>query len=117
MTLCVAYPQSSPAPSPLTEAEKRQIILQLYELQNARLQISTYETFIQREKDQDTKERENWQRSVELEKEAKALVQKELDLEKEKSTLYQNLYNTCKKKPGGVGCFFKRLFSFGLARC
>ena len=119
--LCAIFPSSlraqDPKPSPLSEAEKRQILMQLYELQASRGIIATYEDFIKRDKEQDAKERENYERAIALEKQAGALIQKELELEKEKARMYQDLYDACKNKPGGAGCFFKRLFSLGLIRC
>lgn len=108
--------QNSPAP-PLTEPEKRTVLLQLYELQTARAQIQTYDQFIQREKDQDQKERDNWARALELENQATALARQEADLEKERADLYKGLYDTVRKKKAGFGCVVKRIFTLGLSRC
>ena len=91
--------------------------MQLYELQAARGQIIAYDQFIQREKDLDAKERDNWQRQLDLEKQATTLKQKEVDLVTEKANLYQSLYNTAKKKKAGFGCVMGRVFTFGLYRC
>lgn len=90
---------------------------QLRELQDSRQIIVTYEDFITREREQDQKERDNWQKSVDLEKQRTDLAKKETALEKERAELYLNLYNACKKKPGGFKCFLKRFFTAGLARC
>lgn len=100
----------------LSDDIKRQILSQLWELSGARQQITVYNDFIQREKDQDQKERDNWQRSLDLEKQATALAQKATDLQTERANLYQSLYNTVKKKPGGFGHVLKKIFSLGLAR-
>jgi hypothetical protein len=107
----------NPAPPPLTEGDKRQVLNQLYELQSSRSQILAYDQFIQRETDLSQKEHDNWQRSLDLEKQATALAEKERDMEKEKADLYLSLYNAAKAKKGGIGCALKRIFTLGLARC
>ena len=66
--LCAQSQQSSP---PLNPVEKRQILLQLYELQSCRGQAASYEEYAAREKEQDERERANWQRTLELERQAR----------------------------------------------
>lgn len=106
--------QSSP---PLSENEKRLILRQLYELEAARAQILTYEDFIARDKTADQRERENADRAIELERQATALAEKERDLAKEQAALYKSLLEATRKKGGGIGCVFKKIFTLGLSRC
>lgn len=116
MMPCALYPQNSPAPVPLTEAEKRLILQQLFELRSCRSEVVAYQDFVKRETEADTRERDLAARALELEKQATALAQKERDLQKERADLYESLYKTITKKPG-FGCVLKRIFSLGLARC
>ena len=104
-------------PYRLTDDDKRQILLQLYEYQGCKAQLQAYEEYVEREKEQDAREQALWKKELEIQKEKLALKEKELQLEKEKSQLYKDLYESLKKKPGGFKCFLKRFFSIGLARC
>jgi hypothetical protein len=90
----------------------------LRELQTTRPVVIGYEEYVQREKEQDQKERENWQGALDLQKERTALAEEREKLQKEKADLMESLYNACcKKKPGGFKCFLKRFFTAGLSRC
>ena len=108
--------QTSSQPLPLTESEKRQILRQLYELESAREQIRAYQDYVARDREQDDRERQNWQRAVELEKQAAALAVKERDLAEERAKFYEAAYKAVTAKRG-FGCTLKKIFSFGLARC
>ena len=66
----------------------------------------------------------NQARAVELEKKATGLALKERDLalrerdlEAEKAAAYEQFYRALLKKPGGLRCFLKRLFTLGIVRC
>jgi hypothetical protein len=102
---------------PLNDNEKRQIIGQLIELRACRESVSAYEEFVKRELDLYEKERANWQRGIELEKQATVLAQKERDLALEKAKFYEDAFRTVSRKPGGFWCGVKKLFSFGMYRC
>jgi hypothetical protein len=111
--LCAQSPQNSP---PLNDEEKRVILGQLFELRSCREQVETYEQFVEREAEQDAKEKANTDRALELEKRATELMTRERDLAIEKATLYEGLYRSVSKKPG-IGCRIWRVVSFGIARC
>lgn len=93
------------------------ILEQLRELQDSRLIIDAYEEYIQRDREQDQRERDNWAEAVALEKERTKLAKAEVAIEKDKSDMYLNLYNACRQKRGGIKCLVKRIFTLGLARC
>jgi hypothetical protein len=101
---------------PLNPAEKRQILLELYELQACRGQVSSYEEFISREKEQDQRERDNWQRALDLERQATQLAQKERDLAAEKAAFYQQAFKSLTKRPG-LGCRILAAITLGVHRC
>ena len=79
--------------------------------------IATYEEFIQRDREQDRREKDNWMTAIDLEKEKTKLAQAQAEIEKEKAAMYLGLYDVCRKKGGGFGCLLKRIFTLGLARC
>ena len=106
----------SPQTSPLTDGEKRQVIGQLHELRSARDEIKTLESYVDRDKEQDGRERANSDRALELEKRATGIAERERDLHKEKADLYEQLYRSVTKKPG-VGCRILRVVTLGIHRC
>ena len=108
--------QSSPAAPPLSSEEKRRILAQLYELQSCRGEVASYEEFVNREREQDAQERANWQRAVDLEKQATALAQKERDLSLEKAAFYEAQFKSLTKKPG-LGCRVLAAITLGVHRC
>lgn len=95
----------------------RQILGQLRELQSCSATQAAYEDLIAREKEQDAKEKELAEQRLQLEKDKTALAEKKASIEKERADMFESLYNAKSKKSGGVKCFLKRLFSFGLSRC
>lgn len=106
----------SQASSPLTSEEKRQILLQLYELRSCRESVQSYEQFVSRETEQDGRERANYERSLELERQATALAQKERDLAQDKATFYEQALKAVTKQPG-IGCRILRVLTAGIHRC
>ena len=108
--------QPSPAAPPLSSEEKRRILAQLYELQSCRSEVASYEDFVNREREQDAQERANWQRAVELEKQATALAQKERDLALEKAAFCEAQFKSLTKKPG-LGCRVLAAITLGVHRC
>jgi hypothetical protein len=116
LILTPLYAQSQQNSPPLTDEEKRQVLIQLYELRSCRESVNSYGQYISRETEQDAREKANYERAVDLEKQATALAQKERDLAIEKAKYYEQLYRSVSKKPG-IGCRLKRIFTLGLARC
>jgi len=112
--LCAPCQQSSPPL--LTEAEKRLILSQLYELEACRAQIAAYSDYVAREKEQDAREKASWERALELECQPTLLAEKERDLAKEKAALYEQLYRSVTHKPGW-GCRMAKVFTLGMAQC
>jgi len=106
----------SPQNSPLTDGEKRQVIGQLYELRSARDEIKTLESYVDRDRAQDVREKKNADRALELEKQATGIAERERDLQKEKADLYEQLYRSVTKKPG-AGCRILRALTLGIHRC
>ncbi len=102
--------------SPLTDDEKRRILGQLFELESCREECHAYEEYVARDREQDAREKENCERALELERQATALAEKERDLAQEKAALYEDLYRSLKREPG-IGCWLKRIFTLGIARC
>jgi hypothetical protein len=110
-----AYAQS-PANSPLTPDEGRAVLGQLYELRSTREEIKTLESYVDRDKEQDSREKANADRALELERKATAIAEQERDLQKDKAALYEQLYRSVTKGPG-VGCRILRAITVGIARC
>ena len=108
--------QSSPPAPPLNSEEKRRILAQLYELQSCRGQVASYEEFVDREREQDERERANWQRAFDLEKQATAVAQKERDLALEKAAFYEAQFKSLTKRPG-LGCRVLVAITLGVHRC
>jgi len=102
--------------SPLTPDEGRQVLGQLLELNSCRNETKEYEAFIERDKEQDAREQDLYDKELKLWDDRLGLKQKELDLEMEKREFYQNMYEELTRK-GGVKCFFKKLFTFWQAGC
>jgi len=102
--------------SPLNETEKRLVLGQLLELKSCRQETAAYKDFIARESDLSAKERANYDRALDLEKQATALAQKERDLAQDKANFYEQAYHTATKKPG-IGCQIVKALTLGIARC
>ena len=104
------------SPQALNPAEKRQILLQLYELQSCRGEVASYEEYAGREKDQAEQERANWQRALDLEKQATQLAERERDLHAERASFYEQAFKSVTKRPG-LGCRILAAFTLGMHRC
>jgi len=109
-----------PSPRPLSEEEKRATLELLMRLESGVKacgdQTSSYEAYIKRDTESDEKERQNATRALEIEKQATALAEEKARLEKERAEFYKTKFELVTKKKGW-GCFFKRLFTLGKARC
>jgi hypothetical protein len=115
MAQSVVSQEVSPAAT-LSEPEKRQVLSQLYELKSCRDQVSAYTSTIAEDRKQDEKERANYERALEIEKQATSLAQRERDLEKERATFYKQSYRALMKGPG-IGCRIVKILTLGIARC
>jgi len=91
-------------------------LFQLYELRSCRETVQTYKDYVERDVEQDSLEKANYARALELERKAVDLMRQERDLEKDRADLYEQLYKGIKKGPG-FGCWMKRIFTLGIARC
>lgn len=100
----------------LTDAEKRTIILQLIELKSCRVSVKAYEEFVARIGELSAKEKEVWERALEVEKRATAVAEQERDLARDQAGFYKAALDVCRKQPG-FWCRFYRLVSLGLGRC
>ena len=109
--------QSSQQPQPpLNETEKRLVLGQLLELKSCRQETAAYKDYLSRETELVTKERVNYERALDLEKQATALAQKERDLAQDKENFYEQAYRTVTKKPGKL-CQVVKVITLGLAQC
>ena len=104
------------SPPPLSPAEKRQILLHLYELQSCRGEVASYEEYADREKEQDERERAHWQRALDLERQATRLAQGERDLQVERAAFYEQAFKSVTKRPG-LGCRILAAVTLGIRRC
>lgn len=107
MPPCVRSQENS---NPLTSEEKRVILMQLYELRSCRESVSAYEQYVGRDKEQDARERQNYERSLELEQEATRLAT-------EKTQFYKDAYLTLTKKPGWWCSWGRWVFALGIPKC
>lgn len=99
-----------------TEPELRTIYSQLLDLKVCREDVKLYEQFVklytqstQRETEIYIKEKANYERAIDLEKQATAQA-------KDQAKFYKDALDAIKKKPG-FGCWIKRIFSAGTLRC
>jgi hypothetical protein len=106
----------SPANSPLTADEGRQVLAQLQELQTQRQEVEILKAHIDRDKEQDAREKAIADRALELERQATGIAQQERDLAKDKAAMYEQLYRSLTKGPG-VGCRIMRVVTAGIYRC
>jgi hypothetical protein len=101
---------------PLSDSEKRQVLGQLLELKSCRQESAAYEKYVEREQAQDVRERANYERSLELERQAAAIEEKERDLYRDRAAFYEQAFRSVMKKPGRL-CRLARILTFGIARC
>lgn len=71
---------------------------------------------IERDQEQDARERATWERALELERRATGLAEQERDLAREKAALYEDLYRGVTRGPG-IGCRILRVLTLGIHRC
>ena len=106
----------SPANSPLTPDEGRQLLGQLLELGSSRAEAAELTGHVERDREQDAREAATWQRALELERRATGLAEGERDLALEKAKLYETLFRGVTKGPG-TGCRILRAITLGIHRC
>jgi hypothetical protein len=86
------------------------------ELKEARKEILAYQSYVERDSEQDIREKQLSERELAIERKATALAEKERDLYKDQASYYKAAYDALKKKPG-FGCTLKKVFTLGIARC
>jgi hypothetical protein len=106
----------SPANSPLTPDDGRQILGQLYDAKACREEIFSYRDYVERDRAQDERAQANVDRALEIEKKATAIEKEKAALAQEKAAMYEQLYRSGTKGPG-VGCRILRVITGGIARC
>lgn len=112
------YCQTTSQESPLNDETKRQIHSQLLKLRDLiRLTIPEYETKIIELQELVAKEQSACTAKVSAEQQLTKVAADERNIYKDKLTTCEASLKVCSKKPGGVGCFFKKFFSLWLARC
>jgi hypothetical protein len=112
----VGLPVAVPPESPLVDAEKRVVIVQLIKTASLAIQVAAYQDFVQKEQVQHDQEQLGNAKALEIEKQATSLAQKERDLQKERADMYEQLYKSVTKKPG-VGCWIWRILTLGIHNC
>jgi hypothetical protein len=88
LTLAISIPlcaQSQLISPPLNDGEKRQILGQLYELHSCRDEVRAYRDYVSRDTEQNSREKTNADRALDLERQATALAQRERDLERDRA--------------------------------
>ncbi len=104
---------------PLTNLEKREIILRLQEVQLLRDRVRLQQEYIERDEEQDKRELELNQQALANVRAELALAKKERDLALEKAKHFQDAFEAVKKikKPRGFWCKLKKALTLGIARC
>lgn len=106
----------SPANSPLTPDEGRQVLGQLLELGSCREESAELARHVERDRELDARDRATWERALELERRATGLAEQERDLAREQAALYEDLYRGMTRGPG-IGCRILRVLTLGIHRC
>lgn len=106
----------SPDNSPLNPDEGRLILGQLNELDSCRDESTALQDYVERDREQDAREKASYERALEIEQRATSIAEQERDLAREKAALYEDLYRAVTKKPG-IGCRILRVFTLGIHRC
>jgi hypothetical protein len=88
----------------------------LLELGSCREESAELARHIERDRELDTRERESWERALEVERRATGLAARERDLAREQAELYEQLYRSVTKGPG-IGCRILRVITLGIHRC
>ncbi len=92
------------------------MLSQLFELKACREQVSVYVGATAADRQLDEKEQANYERALELERQATALAQRERDLEKDRATFYEQSYRALIKGPG-IWCRVAKVLTLGITRC
>lgn len=101
---------------PLSVDERRLVLIQLMELKLARREIAAYQAYVERDAEQDAREKALAARELEVEKKATANETARADIAQDKANYWESAYKAVTKKPG-VGCKLKKVFTLGIARC
>ena len=109
-------PAQAGGSEPLTIDEGRLILGQLYELKSRRQEVETLRKYIDRDAEQDNRERELVHIQTALMNEKLDLVHKSAELQRERADLYETLYRAITAKPS-LGCRIAKALTVGLYRC
>lgn len=107
----------TPDPQPLTESDKREILVRLGELRVARQELDLQRQHIARDEAQDKREAELAAKEIKVAESQREVVARDRDLWKEKAEHYQMAYETVSNRGRGFGCAVKKVFTLGLGRC
>jgi len=106
---------------PLNEKEKRQVLLQLIELQTLRQQVKMYKEFFDRLEKQNDSAMNACENAIQTEKDIAEIkvqsLQEQIKLLQEQVKTYKDMYEAVTKKRGGFKCVIKKIFTLGIARC
>ncbi len=116
MIACGTTYAQSPANSPLTPDEGRQVLGQLLELGNCREESAELTQHIDRDRELDARDRATWDRALELERRATGLAEQERDLALARAAFYEDLYRGVTRGPS-IGCRILRVITLGIHRC
>lgn len=126
LTLCLAsiFPSTSWTQSIennqdsqiLSENDLRRILIRLYDLGAAKEEIKALTIALEQMQYLMVQERSLASRQIMSERDRTEIANERLALEREKAKVYQEAYEALTRRRG-VGCWFKKVFTFGIARC
>lgn len=108
LTPCAVSQDSSPA-SPLSEQDQRLIYDQLIELKACREQVKAYEEHLTRDAAMDARANDICEEKITLER-------RRAELAEERAKFYEQAYKLLAKKRS-FGCWLKKIFTLGMAKC
>lgn len=105
----------------LTPEEKRQIARQLHELETLRAQVVEYQRAISEYQSIHAGFSSVCTQAVDAERRAGEAIagslQREVEAERANAKFYREAYEMLLKRKPGIGCWVKRIFTLGMARC
>ena len=101
---------------PLTESDKREILVRLGELRIARKELDLQRQHIARDEAQDKREADLHAKELQLSEQSLQVAVGERDLARETAEHYKTAYESVSKKGSGW-CGFRKVITFGLIRC
>lgn len=117
MPFALCQESSPPCPAQFTDEELTRLLDQLNELKACRAIVVAYKELMAQKEEQRKRDAESYQRAIDVEKRLTVVTEKERDAIAKERDFYKEAYEQVTKKKGGVKCFFKKLGTFGIARC